>query len=115
MKRKTDEEKSELSTKCVQLKMKSSKDEKNYLTDILDTKGILRLIESVPSPKAEPLKVFLAKVGSERIDEVFDPELSIKRGLIIIVEKEILDRFKLTDVWKEGGIKKRVVAHLINY
>ena len=76
-KRMTEEEKSEISTKCRQLKLKS-KDGKNYLTDTLDTKGILRLIESVPSPKAEPFKLWLAKMGKERIDEVFDPEIAIK-------------------------------------
>lgn len=61
--------------------MKSQKDGKNYLIDVLDTKGILRLIESVPSPKAEPFKVWLAGLGSERIDEVFDPEKAITRAI----------------------------------
>ena len=74
------EEKSEVSTKCRQLKLKS-KDGKYRETDVLDTKGILRLIESVPSPKAEPFKLWLANLGSERIDEVFDPELAIKRAI----------------------------------
>ncbi len=78
-KRMTEEEQSELSTKCVQLKMKSKKDGKSYFTDTLDTKGILRLIESIPSPKAESFKMWLASLGSERIDEVFDPEIAIKR------------------------------------
>ena len=117
-KRMSEEEQSELSTKCVQLKMKSKKDGKNYLTDTLDTKGILRLIESVPSPKAEPFKVWLANLGSERIDEVFDPEIAIKRAInyyrkrgysdkwIEIRIKGILNRNKLTDIWKEGGISK---------
>lgn len=67
-----DDEQSEQSTKCVQLKLKA-KDGKFRMTDTLDTKGILRLIESIPSPKAEPFKVWLANLGSERIDEVFDP------------------------------------------
>ena len=116
-KRMTDEEKSELSTKCRQLKLKS-KDGKNYLTDTLDTKGILRLIESVPSPKAEPFKLWLAQMGKERIDEVFDPEIAIKRAIAYYrnrgysdkwIEarlKGILDRNKLTDVWKENGISE---------
>ena len=69
----TDEEKSELSTKCRQLKMQS-KDGKMYLTDTLNTEGIIRLIESVPSPKAEPFKVWLAKLGRQKVDEVFDPD-----------------------------------------
>ncbi len=117
-KRMSEEEQSELSTKCVQLKLKSKKDGKSYFTDTLDTKGILRLIESVPSPKAEPFKVWLANLGSERIDEVFDPEIAIKRAInyyrmrgysnrwIEARLKGILDRNKLTDVWKEGGISE---------
>lgn len=78
--RMTEEEKSELSTKCRQLKLKS-KDGKYRETDTLDTKGILRLIESVPSPKAEPFKLWLANLGSERIDEVFDPEIAVNRAV----------------------------------
>ena len=117
LKTKLNEEGSQLSSKLGQLKM-LAKDGKLRETDVLDTQGIFRLIESIPSPKAEPLKVFLAKVGSERIDEVFDPELSIKRGIDYYRRKRysdkwiesrlkgILDRFKLTDVWKEGGIKE---------
>ncbi len=117
-KRMTEEEQSELYTRCVQLKMKSKKDGKHYLTDTLDTKGILRLIESVPSPKAEPFKLWLANLGSERIDEVFDPEIAIRRAIdyyrkrgysdkwIETRLKGILDRNKLTDVWKDGGISK---------
>ncbi len=115
--RMTEEEKSELSTKCRQLKLKS-KDGKFYNTDALDTKGILRLIESVPSPKAEPFKLWLANLGSERIDEVFDPEIAVNRAVEYYRNKGytdewikarlngIVDRFKLTDVWKEGGITK---------
>ena len=117
-KRMTEEEKSEISTKCRQLKMKSHKDGKNYLTETLDTEGILRLIESVASPKAEPFKMWLANLGKERIDEVFDPELAIKRAIdyyrnrgysdkwIEARLKGILDRNKLTDIWKENGIKE---------
>ena len=119
-KRMTEDEKSELSTKCVQLKMKSKKDGKSYLTDTLDTKGILRLIESVSSPKAEPFKVWLANLGSERIDEVFDPEIAANRVVNYYRNKGysdewikkrligIVDRFKLTDIWKDGGIEKPV-------
>lgn len=113
----TDEEKSEISTKCRQLKLKL-KDGKHYLTDTLDTKGILRLIESIPSPKAEPFKLWLAQMGNERIDEVFDPEIAVNRAIDYYrakgysdkwIEgrlKGILDRKKLTDVWKENGITK---------
>lgn len=79
LKRKLKQEGSELHEKIVQLKLKSSKDGKNYLTDILDTEGIFRLIESIPSPKAQPFKVWLARLGKERIDEVFDPEVAVNR------------------------------------
>ena len=117
LKKKLIDEGSQLYENIVQLKMKSQKDGKNYLTDTLDTKGILRLIESVPSPKAEPFKLWLAQMGKERIDEVFDPEIAIKRAIdyyrnrgysdkwIEARLKGILDRNKLTDVWKENGIK----------
>lgn len=100
-----------------QLKMKS-KDGKYYNTDTLDTKGIFRLIESVPSPKAEPFKLWLANLGSERIDEIFDPEIAINRAVNYYRKrgysdkwieerlKGILSRNKLTDIWKESGITK---------
>ena len=113
--RMTEEEKSEVSTKCRQLKMKAQ-DGKMRETDTLDTKGIFRLIESIPSPKAEPFKMWLAQLGSERIDEVFDPEIAIKRAIDYYrkkgyddkwIENRIkatLDRNKLTDVWKDRGI-----------
>ena len=116
LKRKLSEEGSQLHENIVQLKMKSKKDGKSYLTDTLDTKGILRLIESIPSPKAEPFKMWLANLGSDRIDEVFDPEVAIKRAInyyrkrgysdkwIEARLKAILDINKLTDIWKEGGI-----------
>ena len=125
LKTKLDSEGSQLSSKLGQLKLKSQKDGKNYLTDVLDTKGILRLIESVPSPKAEPFKVWLAGLGSERIDEVFDPEIAINRAVNYYRNKGysdewikkrlngIVDRFKLTDIWKDGGIKKPVEYALL--
>ena len=112
LKRKLSVEGSQLHEDIVQLKMKSKKDGKSYLTDILDTKGVLRLIESVPSPKAEPFKLWLANLGSERIDEVFDPEIAINRAVNYYRNKGytdewikarltgIVDRFKLTDIWK---------------
>ena len=118
LKLKLKEEGSQLSENIGQLKMKSNKDGKNYLTDVLDTKEILRLIESIPSPKAEPFKVWLANLGNERIDEVFDPELAINRAINYYKKRGyddewikkrlngILNRNKLTDVWKEAGIKE---------
>ena len=118
LKRKLSVEGSQLHENIVQLKMKSKKDGKSYLTDTLDTKGVLRLIESVPSPKAEPFKLWLANLGNERIDEVFDPEIAINRAVNYYRNKGytdewikarltgIVDRFKLTDIWKEGGITK---------
>ena len=120
LKSRLDDEGSELYTNCVQLKLQSKKDGKKYLTDTLDTKGIFRLIESVPSPKAEPFKLWLANLGNERINEVFDPELAINRAVNYYRNKGysdewikkrlngIVDRFKLTDIWKSGGIKKPV-------
>ena len=116
LKKRMSDEGSELYTKCVQLKMKSAKDGKNYATDVLNTEGIFRLIESVPSPKAEPFKLWLSSLGKERIDEVFDPEIAIKRAITYYKNrgyddkwieariKAILSRNKLTDVWKESGI-----------
>ena len=113
----TSEEGSQLYEKIVQLKMKSFKDGKMYLTDTLDTEGMLRLIESVPSKKAEPFKLWLASLGKERIDEVFNPEIAINRAIDYYRNKGytdkwiegrlkgILDRKKLTDIWKENGIK----------
>ncbi len=62
-------------------KRRLGKDGKNYLTDTLDTEGILRLIESVPSSKAEPFKLWLAKMGNDRIDEIFNPEIAINRAI----------------------------------
>ena len=115
LKKKLKVEGSELSEKVGQLKMQSA-DGKYYNTDILDTKGILRLIESIPSPKAEPMKMWLANLGSERIDEVFDPEIAINRAVNYYRKKGysdkwiesrlngILNRNKLTDIWKSRGI-----------
>lgn len=110
---------SELTTICSQLKMQAA-DGKFYNTDVLDTKGILRLIQSVPSHKAEPFKLWLAQVGSERIDETFDPSKAIDRSIMIYksqgynddwIEKRLkgqLHRFQLTDVWKSGGISEPI-------
>ena len=117
LKRKLDEEGSQLYANIVQLKMKAS-DGKLRETDTLDTKGIFRLIESIPSPKAEPFKVWLANLGSERVDEVFDPEKAVKRAVhyykmrgyddewIKLRLAGIVDRNKLTDVWADNGIKE---------
>ncbi len=108
---------SELPTNCSQLKLRSL-DGKYYSQDVLDTNGILRLIESIPSHKAEPLKLWLAKMGKERIDEVFDPELAINRAVDYYRSRGyddnwiktrltgVVDRHKLTDVWKENGINQ---------
>ena len=115
---------SQLPTNCRRLKFKA-KDGKLRNTDVLDTKGILRLIESVPSSKAEPFKIWLANLGDERINEIFDPELAINRAVNYYrnkgytdewIKKRILgiiDRFKLTDIWKDGGISKPVEYALL--
>ena len=117
LKNRLKKEGSELTTKCSQLKMMAP-DGKMRIRDVLDTKGILRLIESIPSPKAEPFKLWLANLGSERIDEVFNPELAVTRAVEYYRSRGyddkwiksrltgIVDRFKLTDVWKENGITK---------
>ena len=124
LKNKLKNEGSELSENVGQLKMKA-KDGKVYATDVLNTKGILRLTESVPSPKAEPFKMWLASLGDERINEVFDPEVAINRAVNYYRKKGysdewikarlsgIVDRFKLTDVWKDGGINKPVEFALL--
>ena len=113
------EEKSELPTKCRRLKMKA-KDGKMRETDTLDTKGILRLIESIPSPKAEPFKMWLAKLGSDKIDETFDPSRGIDQMIDFYLKKgytlewiesrikAIIDRKKLTNTWKENGVAEGV-------
>ena len=85
-KRMTDEEKSELSTICRQLKLKAP-DGKMRLTDVADIQGIFRVIQSIPSPKAEPFKMWLAQVGKDRIDEITDPELTIDRALETYLKK----------------------------
>ena len=117
LKNRLKKEGSELTTKCSQLKMLAP-DGKMRLRDTLDTKGIFRLIESIPSPNAEPFKLWLAQMGKERIDEVFDPELAVNRAVDYYRAKGyddkwikarltgVVDRRKLTDVWKENGITK---------
>ena len=106
-------------TNCNQLKLKSS-DGKYYNTDVVDIEGIFRIIESIPSTNAEPIKLWLARLGRERIDEVFDPSITVQRAIdtyrangydeewIIKRIKGIQDRKKLTDIWKEGGVTKEV-------
>lgn len=117
LKKKLKIEGSELSEKIGQLKMKSS-DGKYYKTDVADTEQLFRLIQSIPSPKAEPFKLWLARVGKERIDELSDPELSIDRALKQYLElgysqnwinqrlKSIEIRKELTNEWKRVGIKE---------
>ena len=116
LKKKLRSEGSELSEKIGQLKMKSPKDGKNYLTDTLDTEGVFRLIESVPSPNAEPFKLWLAKLGKQKVDEVFDPSKGIDQMIDFYLKKgyslewiearikAIINRKKLTKTWKENGI-----------
>ena len=103
-------------TNCHGLKMRAV-DGKMRMTDVLNTKGVLRLIQSIPSPKAEPFKVWLAQVGSERLDEIADPEKAIQRGAAYYREKGYSDewinqrlrtieiRKKLTDEWSARGVE----------
>lgn len=114
-KRMSEEEKSELSTICRQLKLKAP-DGKMRLTDVADMQGIFRIIQSVPSPKAEPFKMWLAEVGKERIYEIIDPELTIDRALEGYARKgysrewinqrlqAIQVRKELTDTWQDHGV-----------
>jgi len=111
------QEGSQLTTNCSQVKMQSA-DGKFYLTDVADTEQLLRLIQSVPSPKAEPFKQWLAKVGYERIEETQDPEKSIDRAMENYLKlgyskewinrrlKSIEIRKELTDEWENRGVKK---------
>ena len=108
---------SQLATNCSQLKMQSA-DGKFYKTDVAYTEQLLRLIQSIPSPKAEPFKVWLAKVGYERIEETEDPELAVDRAMATYLKKgyskawinqrlkSIEVRKELTDEWDERGVKK---------
>jgi len=117
LKNRLNKEGSELVTNCNQLKMLSS-DGKSYMTDALNTKGILRLIQSIPSPKAEPFKLWLVEVGNDRIEEIYDPEKAIQRALSFYRKKgydetwinqrlkTIEMRKELTDEWHRTGIKK---------
>lgn len=108
---------SQLPTLCSQLRMLSA-DGKRYKTDVADTAGLLRIIQSIPSPKAEPFKMWLAQVGKERIEETIDPELSIDRALGTYARlgyspewinqriRTIQARKELTDTWKEHGVEE---------
>lgn len=117
LKAKLKKEGSQLSEKIGQLKLKSA-DGKAYLTDVADTEQIFRLIQSIPSPKAEPFKLWLAQIASERLDEMQDPELTIDRALEQYLQlgyseswinqrlKSIEIRKELTDEWKVRGLKE---------
>lgn len=118
LKQRLKEEGNESVTNCHQLKLKSS-DGKYYKTDVVDIEGMFRIIESIPSKNAEPIKQWLAKLGSERIDETFDPSLAAQRSIDLYRAKGfdekwiakrikgIQDRKQLIDVWKDGGITEQ--------
>lgn len=117
-KRLVDEGADQLLTNCKQLKLKSPKDGKRYLTDVATVEQLLRIIQSIPSPKAEPFKAWLAQVGRERIEETIDPELTIDRALETYLRKgysrewinqrlqAIQVRKELTDEWHDRGVQK---------
>ena len=119
LKNRLKKEGSQLVTNCNQLKMQSS-DGKYYKTDVADTELLFRLIQSIPSPKAEPFKLWLAQIASERLDEMQDPELSIDRALEQYLQlgysenwinqrlKSIEVRKDLTDEWKSKGLKEGI-------
>ena len=108
----------QLLTNCKQLKLKSHKDGKRYLTDVATTEQLLRIIQSIPSPKAEPFKLWLAQVGRERIEETIDPEQAIDRALETYLRKgyspdwvhqrllAIRVRKELTDEWQTHGVEQ---------
>ena len=119
LKQRLKEEGNKTVTNCHQLKLKAQ-DGKYRMTDVCDIEGMFRIIESIPSKKAEPIKQWLASLGKERIDEVFDPSLTIQRAIdtyrakgydedwIIKRIKGIQDRKKLTDTWKKGRVTEEV-------
>lgn len=116
LKQRLKEEGNETVTNCHALKLKAQ-DGKYRLTDVTDIEGMFRLIQSIPSKKAEPFKQWLAKLGSERIDETFDPSLALQRAIDLYRTKgydeawiakrikALQERKQLTDVWKDGGIE----------
>lgn len=118
LKKRLSDEGSQLVTECNQLKMKSPKDGKRYKTDVANTEQLLRLIQSIPSKKAEPFKLWLATVGRERIEEIIDPELTIERALETYARKgypadwinqrlqTIRARKELTDAWNAHGVEQ---------
>lgn len=118
LKHRLKEEGSEVVTKCNQLKF-LAKDGKHYLSDAADTETVFRIIQSIPSPKAEPFKLWLAKVGHERVEEVEDPEKAIQRAMVTYLKKgyskdwvnlrlkSIEIRKDLTDEWMERGVKTK--------
>ena len=117
LKKRLKDEGNEIVTNCNALKMKSA-DGKMRKTDVADMQGIFRIIQSIPSPKAEPFKMWLAEIGKERIDEIIDPELTIDRALKTYLEKgysrewinqrlqAIQVRKELTDTWQEHGVNE---------
>ena len=119
LKKRLKDEGNETVTNCNALKMKAA-DGKMRLTDVADMQGIFRIIQSIPSPKAEPFKLWLAEVGKERIDEIIDPELTIDRALETYLKKgytrewinqrlqAIQVRKELTDAWDDHGIEKGI-------
>lgn len=120
LKKRLKDEGNESVTNCNRLKLKSPKDGKRYLTDVADTEQLLRIIQSIPSPKAEPFKMWLAQVGRERIEETIDPELTIERALETYQRKEysrewinqrlqaIQVRKELTDEWDARGVQQGI-------
>ena len=114
-------------TTCNQLKLKSPKDGKHYLTDVADTEQLLRIIQSIPSPKAEPFKMWLAEVGNDRLNEIADPEKAIQRAYDTYRKKGYSEewinqrmktiemRKELTDEWQRSGVRQgREYAILTN-
>ena len=116
LKKRLKDEGNESVTNCNQLKLRSKKDGKMYKTDVANTEQLFRIIQSIPSKKAEPFKIWLAKVGAERIDETIDPELAMERAVRTYKKKGYTDKWisqrmrsieirkELTDEWEKAGI-----------
>jgi hypothetical protein len=119
LKNRLTKEGSQLTTNCSQLKMLAA-DGKKYMTDVADTEQVFRLIQSIPSPKAEPFKLWLAQIANERLDETLDPELTIDRAMEQYMRlgyseswinqrlKSIEVRKELTDEWKKRGVEEGI-------
>lgn len=114
LKKRLKDEGNESVTICNQLKLKSHKDGKRYKTDVVDTEQLLRIIQSIPSPKAEPFKMWLAQVGRERIEETIDPELAMDRAFLTYQKKGYSNEWiqqRLLSIWIRNNLTEEWDKH----